>query len=144
MRVMVMAMMEMRQHPMCYSTRAILTWSTLLNRPRSYFLNASDSNFAWPPRTPRQVLIGFEFTLGNPLPHLRNTGTTAALANKLTLLNTADGLRILPAYYSDNYVSLLPGENRDIEIEYPSKSASGPAQLTLRGWNLAKQVVSIP
>jgi hypothetical protein len=43
-----------------------------------------------------------------------------------------------------NYVSLLPGENRDIEIEYPSKSASGPAQLTLRGWNLAKQVVSIP
>ncbi len=75
---------------------------------------------------------------------LRNTGTTVALANKLTLLNAADSSRVLPAYYTDNYVSLLPGESRDIEIEYPVKSASGPAQLALRGWNLTKQVVAIP
>jgi hypothetical protein len=75
---------------------------------------------------------------------LRNTGTTAALANKLTVLNATDGSRILPAYYSDNYLSLLPGESREIEIEYPAKSASGQAQLALRGWNLAKQVVAIP
>jgi len=74
---------------------------------------------------------------------LRNTGTTAALANKLTLLN-ADGSRILPAYYSDNYVSILPGESCELEIEYPVKSASGPAQVALRGWNLTKQVVPIP
>ena len=51
---------------------------------------------------------------------LRNTGTTVALANKLTLLNAKDGSRILPAYYTDNYVSLLPGESREIEIEYPA------------------------
>jgi len=75
---------------------------------------------------------------------LRNTGTTLSLANKLTLLNAADASRILPAYYSDNYLSLLPGESREIEIEYPSASASGPAQLALRGWNLAKQVVPVP
>ena len=52
--------------------------------------------------------------------------------------------RILPAYFTDNYVSLLPGESREIEIEYPAKSANGPAQLALRGWNLAKQVIPIP
>ena len=75
---------------------------------------------------------------------LRNTATTVSLANKLTLLNAADGSRILPAYYTDNYVSLLPGESREIEIEYPAKSANGPAQVALRGWNLAKQVVPIP
>ncbi len=75
---------------------------------------------------------------------LRNNGTTVALVNKLTLLNAADGARILPAYYTDNYVSLLPGESREIEIEYPAKSATGPPQLALRGWNLAKQVVAIP
>jgi len=71
---------------------------------------------------------------------LSNTGTAVSLATKLTLLN-ADGSRILPAYYTDNYVSLLPGESREIEIEYPAKSANGPAQVALRGWNLAKQVV---
>ena len=74
---------------------------------------------------------------------LRNTGTTAALANKLSLLNATDGSRILPAYYSDNYVSLLPGETREIEVTYPAKSATGPAQLALRGWNLTKQVIPI-
>ncbi len=75
---------------------------------------------------------------------LRNTGTAVSLASKLTLLNSADASRILPAYYSDNYLSLLPGESREIEIEYPASSANGPAQLALRGWNLAKQVVPIP
>jgi hypothetical protein len=75
---------------------------------------------------------------------LRNTGATVALANKLTLLNATDGSRILPAYYTDNYLSLLPGESRQIEIEYPAKSSIGRAQLALRGWNLARQIVAIP
>ena len=75
---------------------------------------------------------------------LRNSGTTVALANKLTILNAGDGARILPAYYTDNYVSLLPGESREIEIEYPAKAANGPAQLGLRGWNLAKQILPVP
>ncbi len=42
---------------------------------------------------------------------LLNKGVAVALQNKLTLVN-ADGSRILPAYYSDNYVSLLPGETQ--------------------------------
>jgi Exo-beta-D-glucosaminidase Ig-fold domain/Glycosyl hydrolases family 2/Concanavalin A-like lectin/glucanases superfamily/Glycosyl hydrolases family 2, sugar binding domain/Glycosyl hydrolases family 2, TIM barrel domain len=75
---------------------------------------------------------------------LHNTGTAASLATKLTLLNAADGSRILPAYYSDNYISLLPGEAREIEIEYPVKSANGPAQVALRGWNLTKQIIPAP
>jgi Exo-beta-D-glucosaminidase Ig-fold domain len=75
---------------------------------------------------------------------LRNAGTTASLANKLTLRNAADGSRILPAYYTDNYVSLLPEESREIEIEYPAKSANGPAQVALRGWNLTPKVVPVP
>jgi hypothetical protein len=74
---------------------------------------------------------------------LRNTGSAVALQNKLTLLNAGDGSRILPAYYSDNYVSLLPGETRMIEIEYPASAATGPAQISLRGWNLAAQTVQV-
>jgi hypothetical protein len=74
---------------------------------------------------------------------LRNTGNTVSLANKLTLLNAADGSRILPAYFSDNYVSLLPGETREIEIEFPLAAAHGSAQLAIRGWNLAPQIVSV-
>ena len=73
---------------------------------------------------------------------LQNTGATVSLADKLTLLNT-DGSRILPAYYGDNYVSLLPGESREIEIEYPAAAAQGAAQVAIRGWNLASHTVSV-
>ncbi len=50
---------------------------------------------------------------------LRNTGQVAALENKLTLMH-ADGTEVLPAYYSDNYVSLLPGEERVVTISLPA------------------------
>ena len=75
---------------------------------------------------------------------LRNTGAVASLMDKLTLFNAADGSRILPAYYSDNYVSLLPGESRVIEIEYPVKAANGAAQLAIRGWNFPPETVPVP
>ena len=74
---------------------------------------------------------------------LENKGTAAALSNKLTLVNAADGTRILPAYYSDNYVSLLPGESREVEIEYPASSSKGEPQVKLRGWSLAPTTVPI-
>jgi hypothetical protein len=74
---------------------------------------------------------------------LRNTGSTVALANKLTLLNAADGSRILPAYFSDNYVSLLPGETRDVDVEFPATVAHGAEELAIRGWNLAPETIAV-
>jgi hypothetical protein len=73
--------------------------------------------------------------------HVENRGTVAAIENKLTLLNAVDGTRILPAYYADNYFSLLPGEARDIEIEF-GEGKETPS-IAIRGWNLTKQTVSV-
>ena len=74
---------------------------------------------------------------------LTNPAAVVSLENKLTLVDAQSQTRILPAYYSDNYLSLLPGESRTIEVEYPANAAPGPAGLTLRGWNAVPQVVSI-
>jgi hypothetical protein len=69
---------------------------------------------------------------------LANRGAVPALEAKLTLVDRA-GKRILPAFYAENYVSLLPGESRTIAIRYAAKTpASGP-QVELRGWNVAPQ-----
>ena len=65
------------------------------------------------------------------------------MENKLTLVNASDKSRILPAYYGDNYVSLLPGESKDIDIEYPPSASKGEPQVNLRGWNLAATVVPV-
>jgi hypothetical protein len=48
----------------------------------------------------------------------------------------------LTAYYSDNYVSLLPGETKEIDIEYAASPAKGAPQITLRGWNLASRIIA--
>jgi hypothetical protein len=72
---------------------------------------------------------------------LRNAGSAPALAAKLTLVD-GRGERILPAYYSDNYLSLLAGETRQLEIRYPGSHA-GPAQLRLRGWNVKPASVTV-
>jgi hypothetical protein len=74
---------------------------------------------------------------------LHNESPTAALAAKLTLESAGDGSRILPAYYTDNYTSLLPQEDREIEVEYPSKAAKGPAKFALAGWNINPQTIAI-
>ncbi|HTW46632.1 MAG TPA: glycoside hydrolase family 2 protein, partial [Acidobacteriaceae bacterium] len=75
---------------------------------------------------------------------LTNSGSSVALENKLTLLKAGDGARILPAYYSDNYVSLLPGETREVEVSYPASATQGSRpEFTLRGWNLASRTVGV-
>jgi hypothetical protein len=74
--------------------------------------------------------------------HLQNNGTAAALQNKLTLVNAADGSRILPAYYSDNYISLLPGESKEVDIEFTGSTSSEP-KVNLRGWNLSSTTVAV-
>jgi hypothetical protein len=73
---------------------------------------------------------------------LRNTGSTVSLLDKLTLLD-AKGQRVLPAYYSDNYVSLLPGESRIVDIEYSANTTSEASKLAIRGWNMATEIISI-
>jgi hypothetical protein len=65
---------------------------------------------------------------------LVNNGSEPAVAAHITALDS-QGHRVLPVYYSDNYVTLLPGERRNIELGYPAKG-SGRARITLDGWNV--------
>ena len=74
---------------------------------------------------------------------ITNAGAVASLQNKLTLISVKNKDRILPAYYSDNYVSLLPGQVQNIEIEYPVDEARGSAEIALRGWNTPSQTIAV-
>jgi Exo-beta-D-glucosaminidase Ig-fold domain len=113
-----------------------------------YWLGAEASSYRQLVRLPAADVTATAVSKpGNNVIHihvqLRNRGNVAALENKLTVLNTNDLSRVLPVYLSDNYVSLLPGETREIDIDYPLSAAKGFPTLTMRGWNLASQTVSI-
>ena len=72
---------------------------------------------------------------------LENRGTVPALNAKITVLDRK-GDRVLPVYYSDNYVSLLAGEKKHIEVRCPDRGAHC-VRIALRGWNVVNQEVDV-
>lgn len=69
---------------------------------------------------------------------LHNSGSQVALMAHLQLRRQRSGERVLPVYYSDNYVSLVPGESRTISIEASEADLKGDVPLVVMdGWNIA-------
>jgi hypothetical protein len=66
---------------------------------------------------------------------LKNIGDAAALTTKLGVF-AADGAEVLPAYFSDNYISLLPGQEQTITIDLPPSADIRNLNLHVRGWNI--------
>jgi len=64
---------------------------------------------------------------------LLNHSSVPALLVKLTV-RSVDGRRVLPVYLSDNYISLLPRERRDVTIACANACPS--LTLGIRGWNV--------
>ncbi|BCM92035.1 exo-beta-D-glucosaminidase [Abditibacteriota bacterium] len=66
-----------------------------------------------------------------------NPSKSLAFMVWLRLQDAATGKPIRPAFYDDNFVSLLPGESRSINIEYAGDIKSAGTKLVVDGWNIA-------
>lgn len=75
---------------------------------------------------------------------LENESKQIGLMLRLKVKQSKSGKRVLPAFYSDNYISLVPGEKRSITIEFDTKFLDGekPA-LLIEGWNIRPKEISI-
>jgi exo-1,4-beta-D-glucosaminidase len=52
--------------------------------------------------------------------------------------NATDGEEILPVLWQDNYFSLMPGEKREVTVEYRAQDASmSDPVVSVEGWNVA-------
>ena len=69
-------------------------------------------------------------TLTNP------AGGPVAFFNRLSLVDPATKKRILPVFYSDNYVSVLPGESKTITMEYQPVPGQAAPMVSVEGWNV--------
>ena len=69
---------------------------------------------------------------------LHNPTANLAVMTHLQLRRKASGERVLPAYYSDNYVSLVPDETRTITIEAADAAFNqADALVMVDGWNVS-------
>jgi exo-1,4-beta-D-glucosaminidase len=68
---------------------------------------------------------------------LENTGKSVAFLTRLRLVKGKEHTEILPIFWDDNYLALLPGEKREVSVHVRKSDLSG-AQPDLRvdGWNL--------
>lgn len=67
---------------------------------------------------------------------LENPSKTIALNIKLNLRNSLNNEIILPAYFSDGYFNLLPGEEKEIKVECQEASVLKNVKITYEGYNI--------
>jgi exo-1,4-beta-D-glucosaminidase len=81
----------------------------------------------------RQEEIIYHCKLSNPTDHL-------AFFTEVKILNKETGEAFLPVFWSDNYISLLPGESRKISAKISAKNTS-PDQLkiVMKGINVPEK-----
>lgn len=73
---------------------------------------------------------------------LSNDTAVPAVQIRIRTLSSATGKDILPAFYGDNYFSLMPGESKTITIEFDPKYLEGGRPFyELSGWNTKRRTI---
>jgi len=76
---------------------------------------------------------------GTTTVRLHNPSKSLAFFVRLKVNKGKGGEEVLPVLWEDNYVSLLPGEKREITARYRVGDLGGKrAEVELQGWNLAR------
>jgi hypothetical protein len=74
---------------------------------------------------------------------LDNKQNTLAFFNRLSLVDAGTKTRLLPVFYTDNYVTVLPGGTKKITIEYNAVEKNNNLLVDISGWNTAQKYVPI-
>lgn len=68
---------------------------------------------------------------------VENPGTGLAFLVRLRLVKAKDGAEILPVFWEDNYLCLLPGEKREVSVRARKRElGAGIPELTVDGFNV--------
>ena len=73
---------------------------------------------------------------------IENKNQAVSFFNRISLIVKKSKERILPAFYSDNYISILPGDEKRIIIEY-AQIDKNELGLEISGWNTAHQYIDL-
>jgi mannosylglycoprotein endo-beta-mannosidase len=77
-----------------------------------------------------------EVTLSNPAKN------PVAFFNRLSLVDPKTRKRVLPVFYDDNYVSVLPGQKKTVIMDYGQTGSESPL-VSIEGWNVKEQFIPV-
>jgi exo-1,4-beta-D-glucosaminidase len=73
---------------------------------------------------------------------LENHGSGLAFFVRLHLTRGAGGEPVVPVFWQDNYVTLAPGERRQVDVRFAGDDLHGAVPtVEMRGWNVARQTL---
>lgn len=93
---------------------------------------------------PAKVIVQSRIThINQVLVRLRNPSKQLAFQVRLQVRDK-NNAELLPVLWDDNYVSLLPGEERELTARFPQTSALGEGStLVASGWNVAPETLTL-
>jgi len=71
------------------------------------------------------------------------TDGPVAFFSRISAVDATSHKRILPTFYSDNYVSVLPGESKTITVDYGQAHTTAQPVISVEGWNVGEQFLKV-
>ena len=75
-----------------------------------------------------------------------NSGDVAAFFVRMKVVRASDGEMVIPVFFDDNYIVLMPGEKKSVLVDITSLSnddRNTPLMLHLEGVNLAPTMIRL-
>jgi exo-1,4-beta-D-glucosaminidase len=75
---------------------------------------------------------------------VKNPSDHLAFQVRFGIRKKGQDAEILPVFWDDNYIELMPGESREISARYlPTSDLPDSLELTLAGWNLESATIPL-
>lgn len=73
---------------------------------------------------------------------VKNTGKAIAFFTQL-MMKDKQGNQIKPCYFTDNFFCLLPGEEKQIQVDVDRNLSDNVDHLVVKGWNIVSQTLKL-
>jgi hypothetical protein len=67
-------------------------------------------------------------------------GKQISFFNRVKIFDKSTGKRILPVHYSDNYITLMPGDEQEITVQFSSPLSKEQIQIIIESWTTERLV----
>ncbi len=75
---------------------------------------------------------------------IANPSKTLGFFVHLSLCEAPHGQEILPSFWTDNYINLLPGQTKEVSVTLAKRPTHKPIYLKVEGHNVTSEVIRIP